>query len=304
MRVSLHQLRLFRAVAESGSLARAASKVHITQAALSLQLKDLAETLGTTLITRQGRQQQLTPAGELTLRAARRIQETLEQLESELASLKGLQTGHLRIAAATTAEYFVPALLGSFHERFPGIDIELIVANRAEIVARLREQRDDLTVMARPPADLVLVDVPLLENPLVLIASRDHALARCDRLSLADLADEPFVLREAGSGTRLIADAWLKATGFTPKASLALGSNEAIKQAVAAGLGLSIISQLTLKAGELDTLAILPVEGFPIPSHWHLVHPENRALSPPAREFMRHAVEAACGLRPPAGVSQ
>lgn len=295
MRISLHQLKLFRAVAELGSLARAAGQVHITQAALSLQMKDLAETLGMPLISRQGRQQRLTPAGEITLRAARRIESTLEELQAELAALQGLQTGHLRIAAATTAEYFIPRLLGSFHDRFPGIAIDLVVANRAEVLDRLREQRDDLYVMARPPADLGLVDIPLRDNPLVVIASKHHPLAKKRRVQLESLKDEAFVLREAGSGTRLIADAWLKKLDFSPRAPLALGSNEAVKQAVAAGLGLAILSRLCIQEHDEAQICILPVEGFPIPAQWHLVHPDTRSLSPAAREFVGHALERVPG---------
>jgi DNA-binding transcriptional LysR family regulator len=290
VRVSLHQLRLFRAVAEHGSLVRAASRVHITQAALSLQLKDLSETLGAPLIERVGRQQYLTPAGERALAAAREIDGALERLDSELAELQGLRRGHLRIAAATTAEYFVPGMLGAFQRLHPGIAIELTVANRAQVVARLRERRDDLYVMARPPADIDLADHPFLDNPLVVIAPRQHRLASRRRLGLDDLRREPFVLREEGSGTRMIAQAWLESAGFEPDAKLSLGSNEAVKKAVAAGFGLAIVSMHAIEDAERENLAILPVRGFPIDSQWHLVHPGARTPSPPARAFIAHAL--------------
>ena len=290
MRISLHQLRLFRAVAEHGSLARAASRIHITQAALSLQLKDLSETLGAQLIERVGRQQFLTAAGERALAAAREIEGALDRLEAELAELKGLRRGRLRIAAATTAEYFVPGMLGEFHRLHPGIAVELTVANRAQVVARLREHRDDLYVMARPPADADLADHLIMANPLVVIAPRQHRLASRRRLRLEDLRGEPFVLREEGSGTRTIAEAWLAGTGFEPDAQLSLGSNEAVKKAVAAGFGLAIVSMHAIQDAARENLAVLPVQGFPIESHWHLVHPSARTLSPPARAFLAYAL--------------
>jgi DNA-binding transcriptional LysR family regulator len=299
VRISLHQLRLFSSVAEHGSLARAAPRMHITQAALSLQLKDLAETLGAQLIERAGRQQSLTAAGERTLAAAREIESALDRLEAELAELKGLRRGRLKIAAATTAEYFVPGVLGEFQRLHPGIEIELTVATRAQVLARLREHRDDLYVMARPPADADLADHVFMANPLVVIAPRQHRFASRRRLRLEDLRGEPFVLREEGSGTRMIAEAWLAGTGFRPLAKLSLGSNEAVKKAVAAGFGLAIVSMHAVEDAERENLAVLPVKGFPIDSQWHLVHPAARALSPPARAFLEYALGSVPGRSRP-----
>jgi DNA-binding transcriptional LysR family regulator len=192
------------------------------------------------------------------------------------------------VAVVSTAKYFVPRLLGSFCEQHPGVDISLEVLNRDRVVQRLRENLDDLYVLSQPPADMDLADHAILSNPLVLIASGGHPLSGRKRIALSALQGERFILRESGSGTRLSTDRFFRQQAFVPERLLELGSNEAIKEAVAGHLGVAILSQHALRT-EMDQgeLCILPVTGFPIRSHWHAVYPRARQLSPVAEVFLK-----------------
>jgi LysR family transcriptional regulator, low CO2-responsive transcriptional regulator len=194
----------------------------------------------------------------------------------------------------STAKYFVPRLLGSFCKLHPQIDISLEVLNRDHVIARLRSNLDDLYVMSMPPPDLPLEDHILMPNPLVVIAPAGHRLAARKRVTLAQLQAERFILREKGSGTRMATDAHLRELGFVPGAVLELGSNEAIKESVEGQLGVSIVSRHALGPHH-EGLAVLPVQGFPIQSKWHLVWPKGKQLSPIAEVFRRHLVEEAQG---------
>lgn len=297
MRITFNQLRIFTTVVHQGSFSRAAEALHLTQPTLSVQVKQLADQIGAPLLEQIGKRVHPTAAGREVLVAAEDIARALERLESALAAQRGLERGHLRLAVVSTAEYFVPRLLGTFHARHPGIDVALQVVNRQQVIERLRENADDLYVMTRPPAGEDIEHRPVVANPLVVIAPRAHPLASKSRVRLADLAAHPFVLRERGSGTRLVMEEFFARHSVRLDARLELGSNEAIKQAVSGGLGLSVISALALKRrSRAEGLAVLPVEGFPIPAQWHVVRLRGKQLSAAARAFLVHLEAAAPAL--------
>ncbi len=286
-RASLVQLRSFEAVVRLGGVGRAAQALHLAQPTVSTQLKELAAALGLTLFEAQGRGLVATAVGQRLAEAVRQMGAIWQQFEDDAADLQGLKRGRLRIAAVTTTEYFLPDLLGPFARQYPGIAIELAVENRAAVVARLERGDDELAAMMRPPAHLPLARWPFLENPLVLIAPREHRLASRRRLKLADLIEEPLLTREAGSGTRAAAEEALAEQGLVWAPRMALGSNEAIKHAVRAGLGLAVLSRHALAAEPAtEGLRILPVAGFPLRRQWYLVWRQDRSLSPPARALL------------------
>lgn len=294
MNISFRQMRLFLALADTGSVSAAARAMHVTQPTASMQLRDVAESVGLPLYEVIGRKVFLTEAGQQLAATARAIVDEWERFGQQVHALQGLTRGRLRVAVVSTAKYFVPRLLGDFCAQHPDIEISLEVLNRDGVVQRLRENRDDLYVMSQPPADMDLQDQTFLANPLVLIAAADHPLVRRRRLALADLQGERFLLRERGSGTRLAIDRHFAQHRFDPSRKLELGSNEAIKEAVAGHLGVAIVSRHALKDSELaHDLCVLPVSGFPIRSQWHLVHPRAKQLSPIAQVFREHLLRNA-----------
>lgn len=299
MNVTFRQLRLFLALADTGSVSAAARALHVTQPTASMQLREVTESVGLPLYEVIGRKVFLTEAGHQLARTARTIADEWERFGQQVNAMQGLTRGRLRVAVVSTAKYFVPRLLGGFCALHPEIEISLEVLNRDGVVQRLRENRDDLYVMSQPPADIDLDDQTFLANPLVLIAAADHPLAQRQRLALKALQGERFILREPGSGTRLATDRHFAQHGFEPQRRLELGSNEAIKEAVAGHLGVAIVSQHALKGDQLgQDLCILPVSGLPIRSQWHLVHPRAKQLSPIAQVFRRHLLQTAAGWAP------
>ncbi|MEN3111280.1 LysR family transcriptional regulator [Uliginosibacterium paludis] len=293
MNTSFRQLRLFLALAEKGSVSAAAQACHVTQPTASMQLRELADAVGLPLHEVIGRKVFLTPAGEELARTARAMADEWEAFEQRMAAMKGLTRGRLRVAVVSTAKYFVPRLLGGFCASHPEIDISLEVLNRDGVLARLRENLDDLSIMSIPPGDLDIECHEFLDNPLVLVAPARHPLVSEKGLQLGDLASERFILREAGSGTRQAGDAHFRACGFQPRVRLELGSNEAIKQAVAGGMGLSLLSRHALGQADESLLAELDVAGFPLPAHWYIVYPRGKRLSPIASVFLQHLKAAA-----------
>ncbi|MFO1407811.1 MAG: LysR family transcriptional regulator [Steroidobacteraceae bacterium] len=293
MNVTFRQLRLFLALADTGSVTGAARATHVTQPTASAQLREVATAVGLPLYELVGRRIRLTEAGERLARTARAIVDEWEDFGQTANAMRGLTRGRLRVAVVSTAQYFVPRLLGSFCARHPGIDISLEILNRDGVVQRLHENRDDLYIMSLPPTDVDLEDRVFLDNPLVLIAPADHPLARRRRVPLEALQGERFLLREPGSGTRLATERHFREHGFAPATRLELGSNEAIKESVASRLGVAILSRHALGATGGVDLCTLPVTGLPIRSRWHLVHPRARRLSPIAAEFREHVVREA-----------
>lgn len=297
IRATLTQLRSFEAVARLGGVGKAAKALHLAQPTVSTQLRELAQAVGLQLFTPQGRGLVLTEEGRLLLAAARDLFERWRRFEQDAADLRGMHSGRLKIAAVTTAEYFLPDLLGPFSREWPGIEIELAVENRDAIVRRLEQGEDELAVMMLPPPSLPLERWPFLENPLVVVAPIAHPLAGRKRLPVERLLAEPLLAREPGSGTRRATDEFLAQRGLAWPPRMALGSNEAIKHAVRAGLGLAVLSRHTLGDDPArDGLAILSVSGFPIRRMWHLVWRGDRRLSRPAlafRDDLRRRLQAA-----------
>ena len=294
MNITFKQLRLFLALADTGSVSAAARAMHVTQPTASMQLREITESVGIALYEVISRQVYLTDAGQHLARTARAIVDEWETFGQTINGMKGLTRGRLRVAVVSTAKYFVPRLLGSFCERYPDIEISLQVLNRDGVLQRLRDNLDDLYVMSMPPGDIDLEDQTFLANPLVLIAAAGHPLAAKQTCPIQALQQERFLLRERGSGTRLATERFFQEQGFEPSLFLELGSNEAIKEAVAGHLGVAVISRHALRPDEPGKeLCILPVTGLPIRSQWHVVHPRAKQLSPIAQVFREHLLQEA-----------
>jgi DNA-binding transcriptional LysR family regulator len=286
-RVTLVQLRSFEAVVRLGGVGHAARALHLAQPTVSAQLRELSTAVGLSLLEPRGRGLAPTAHGERLAEAAREVFAAWQRFEHDAAEMQGLRRGRLRLAAVTTTEYFLPDLLGPFARAYPGIAIELAVENRDAVVARLERGSDELAAMMLPPDHLPLHQWPFLPNPLVVVAASGHPLTARRQLRLEQLIGEPLLMREAGSGTRLALEQRLAERGLSWPARMALGSNEAIKHAVRAGLGLAVLSQHTLAADPAsEGLAVLSVRGFPIRRQWHLVWRRDRALSLPARTLL------------------
>jgi DNA-binding transcriptional LysR family regulator len=290
MQVTFRQLRLFLALAETGSVSSAARVMHVTQPTASMQLREVTESVGLPLYEVISRRVHLTEAGIELARSARAMVGEWESLTQKVDGLKGLTRGRLRLAVVSTAQYFIPRLLGKFCASHPDVDVALQVLNRDGVLARMRDNLDELYIMSMPPTDIELEDRVFMTNPLVVIAPTGHRLAQRKTLTLRDLREDLFILRERGSGTRMAADAHFKSAKFTAKVRLELGSNEAIREAVAAGLGVSVMSRHALgqRPSTQHGVTVLPVEGFPVPSQWHIVWHKGKRLSPVAQVFGEH----------------
>jgi DNA-binding transcriptional LysR family regulator len=290
MNVTFRQLRLFLALAETGSVSGAARVMHVTQPTASMQLREVTQAVGLPLYELISRRVHLTEAGIELARTARAMVGEWESLTQKVDGLKGMTRGRLRLAVVSTAQYFIPRLLGRFCASHPDVDVALQVLNRDGVLARMRDNLDDLYIMSMPPTDIELEDRVFMSNPLVVIASTGHRLAQRKTLTLRDLRQDLFILRERGSGTRMAADAHFKSAKFAAKVRLELGSNEAIREAVAAGMGVSVVSRHALgqRPSTQHGVTVLPVEGFPVPSQWHIVWHKGKRLSPVAQVFGKH----------------
>lgn len=284
---TLHQLKVFEAVARHNSFTRAAEELFLTQPTVSMQVKQLTKAVGMPLFDQVGKRLYLTQVGEELVKTCRQVFETLDQFEMTVADLKGLKQGRLRLAVITTAKYFVPRLLGPFCRHYPGIDVSLQVTNHEHILNRLSDNLDDLYVMSQLPETVEVTYQKILENPLVVLAPADHPLAKERNIPLERIAAEPFIMREPGSGTRKAVQGLFEEHKLTLKVRLDLGSNEAIKQAIAGGLGISVLSNHTITLdGPMSELTVLDVEHFPIERYWYAVYPSGKQLSVVARTFV------------------
>ena len=294
-RITFRQLETFATVARLRSFSRAAEQLHLTQPAVSIQIRQIAETIGLSLFEQNGREITLTAAGEEMLATVRELDDVWNRFESAIDDLKGFKRGKLRVALVTTAKHFLPRMLGDFYRRYPDIDIELEIANRQGIVERLLGNQDDLYVMSYPPTNLDIVSQPFLDNEYVVLAPAAHwAVGKA--LTLQELATEPFLLREEGSGSRHVIDQHMRDTGIQLKVRLSLASNEAIRELVASGMGLTVLSRQALgdRPGH-DGLAILDVAGFPLKRQWNVVHLRGKVLSLPARAFLDDLLRSGAG---------
>jgi DNA-binding transcriptional LysR family regulator len=294
MHFTWNQLRIFEAVARHLSFTRAAEELHVVQPTVSAQVKLLTEAVGMPLFEQIGKKVHLTAAGSELQRTCRDLFDIWRRFEMSISDLRGLKKGVLRLAVVTTAKYFVPRVLGPFCRRYPDIDVALEIVNRDTVVERLAANLDDLYIMGVPPAELDIEAQPFLENPLVLIAAHDHPVARARHATLRDLAHDRFIVREQGSGTRITAEDFFRRHRFRPKRTMQLGNNEAVKWAVAGGLGVAVISRHALMLEPMqDRLAILRVEGFPINGSWSVVYPSGKKLSVIAKTFFEYLKEEA-----------
>ncbi|WP_029007891.1 LysR family transcriptional regulator [Azospirillum halopraeferens] len=286
-RWTLQQFRIFEAVARHRSYTRAAEELHLTQPAVHIQVRRLEETVGLPLFETVGRRIVPTRAGEATLEAAAEVLGRLKALGGTIADLKGRVGGPLRVAVVNSGEYFLPAVLGEFLRRHPEVQPQLIVTNRARIVERLAERRDDFVVMGRTPEGMDLAAHPFMDNLLVPVAGPDHPLAAHRALPLETLAGERFLMREPGSGTRDAVERLMAEQGLSVRTTMELGSTEAIKRAVMAGLGVSVLSLSSLEPDlEAGRLTLLRVAGFPLRRTWFAVHHRGKRLGPTADAFL------------------
>ncbi len=289
MNVTFRQLRLFLALADTGSVSGAARALHVTQPTASMQLKEIALSVGLPLYDVIGKKIYLTEVGQELAATARTLMLSWEAFEQSVDAIQGLSRGKLRIAVVSTAKYFMPRLIGSFCQKHAAIDVSLEILNRDGVVHRLRERCDDLYIMSQPPHDMDLVDDILMPNPIVVIAPLAHPLTKQRDIRLKDLASYRFILRETGSGTRMVADQYFRQRKFSPDVRLELGSNEAVKESVAGGLGIGVISRHALHGMNKEHgVKVVAVDGFPLPSAWHVVHHAGQKLSPVASAFKRH----------------
>jgi LysR family transcriptional regulator, low CO2-responsive transcriptional regulator len=289
---TLQQLRLFAAVAEQKSVTRAAEKVHLTQPAVSIQIKRLEAKVGMPLIEHIGKELHLTVAGEEVFDAAKDVLERLSDLETSLNDLRGEVAGPLNIHVVSSGKYFLPHLMGSFVRRYPKVEPRLEINNRADLLSSLAKNQSDLYIMGQPPEGVPVVEYPFLENILVVVARPDHPLAGKKKIPLAKIAKERFVGRESGSGTRKAVEKLFNQKGLSIEAYIELDSAEGIKQGVIGGLGIGVLSKHSLRL-ELDAgeLVVLNVAGFPLRRRWYVSHREGKRLSRAAQLFLQYLQE-------------
>ena len=283
---TLRQLQVFEVAARHLSYSRAAAELHLTQPGVSMQMRDLEANAGMPLFDRIGRRMHLTEAGTLLLRHAHDVQRALVEAEDALAALRGLTSGRINLGVTSTAKYFAPQLLARFRDQHPALAFRLAVSNREAVVDALAANAVDLAVMGRPPQALETVADAFAPHPFVVIAAPGHPLARRRRLPVAALADESFLVREPGSGTRSAMQRFFDEHGVPILIGMEMASNETIKQAVMAGMGIAFISRHTIDL-ELATkrLVLLDVQGLPVMREWFVVHLAAKRLSPTAQAF-------------------
>ena len=291
---TLPQLSVFETVARLGSFTKAAEELYMAQPTVSVQMKKLAETVGLPLVEQIGKSIHLTEAGRTLYTACNDIFGTLAGIEGALDDLRGLKAGRLQLAVSTPGKYFAPRVLAAFVKDQPNVEVSLQIHNSDALLERMAKNLDDLYIFASPPQDQSLVTQAILPNPMVPYAHANHPLAQEKRISFERFAEEPFLIREAGSGTRAIAREAFAKHGCQLKVRMELSTNEAIKQAIIAGLGVSIMSLYTLGLDvSHEQLAVLDVEGFPIERNWVFAYPVGKQLPVVAQRFMEFTHEVA-----------
>ncbi|MDP2262904.1 MAG: LysR substrate-binding domain-containing protein [Hydrogenophaga sp.] len=292
--ITFRQLRVFTEVARQLSFARAAEVLHLTPPAVTMQVKELEGHIGLPLFERTGRQVALTTAGEYMLVYARKMLATLKDAEDAAARLQRLEVGTLTIGMVSTAKYFLPRLLAEFHREHEGVEIRLAVGNREQLVKMLQANEVDIAVMGRPPTELATRAEPFAAHPHVFVAPIDHPLLKVGHPTVESLQPYGFILRERGSGTRAAMEKFLDKSRLEPRVVMEMASNETIKQAVMAGMGLSFLSLHTIGLElEHQLIAVLDVEGTPIVRGWNVVHNLSKLLSPAAEAFRYFMLEHA-----------
>lgn len=291
---TLRQLQIFLVAGETSSFARAAEALHLTQPAVSMQMSQLAQAVGVPLFEKHGRNLALTRAGRALLPYAERVAQTLRDAGDAIDALEGVHQGSVKIALVTTARYFAPRLIALFHNQHPQVELDVRIANRESVIARLESGDVDIAIMGRPPARVPVVAEAFANHPHGIIAPRNHPLAGKKRIAPEKLDKESFLYRESGSGTRSAMEFFFAQNQLNPPVAQEMTSNESIKQAVMAGMGLAFISLHTI-ALELQTghLVLLDVKGLPIVRTWYALYPANKLLSPAAEAFQQFMVAEA-----------
>lgn len=280
--LTLKQLETVHAVAQAGTIVLASERLNVTPAALTSRIKLLEEAAGVALFDRAGGRLRLTGAGEEVVNAARRIDLILNELGNTLGAIRGVRAGRIAVGVISTAKYFAPRLIAAFARQNPGIEVTISVGNRAEMLEQLRDYAIDVALMGRPPADFPIESAGFGPHPQVIIAAPDHPLASRRAIDKSELTKENFIVREEGSGTRSVFEVFFSDVAVRePKISIEIGSNETIKQAVMAGLGIALISAHTIEAEvESGRIAVLDVQGLPIMRQWFIVRRADRPVSP------------------------
>ena len=289
---TFRQLRVFNEVARHLSFVRAAENLHLTPPAVTMQVKELEGHVGMPLFERRGKQVSLTTTGEYMLVYARKILATVKDAEDAAARLQRAETGVLTIGFVSTAKYFLMRLLAEFRTLHPGVDIQISIGNRDQLVGMLQNSEVDIAVMGRPPKELQTRAEPFAAHPHVFVAAVDHPLAHRDHLRVEDLRPFDFIVREKGAGTRAAMEKFFEDTHVEPRMKIELHSNEIIKQAVMAGLGLGFLSLHTIGLElEHNLIRMLDVEGAPVVRSWNVVHTQSKMLSPAAESFRYFMLE-------------
>ncbi|WP_133648782.1 LysR family transcriptional regulator [Paraburkholderia flava] len=292
--LTLRQLQIFVVASRYTSFARAAEELHLTQPAVSMQIRQLEDAVGLRLFERVARRLALTEAGEKLTHHASRILGEIKDTEDAMTSLKQADSGSIAVGIVSSATYFAPKLLAQYSRQYPKVDVHFSVGNRDALLRLLQDNAIDLAIMGRPPPELDTTSEPLASHPQVVIAPLTHPLRDARRFDLQELRGDTFLLREPGSGTRAAAEEMFRQHLFSPVKIVTLGSNETIKQAVIAGMGVSLISLhtllLELRTGEI---ALLDVTGTPIERTWQVVHLRSKQLSPTCAAFRHFLLEHA-----------
>lgn len=289
-RITLRQLQVFRAVCSNRSYSRAAEDMALSQPAVSLQMRQLEELIGQPLFEYMGRQLYLTDAAEALSQASKDIFDRLEMLDMQLSDLQGCLQGQLTLAVESSAKYFVPHLFAAFQKTHQEVGLQLVVANRRQIIRRLTDNRDDLVIMSLLPSELELDFWPFMENPVVAVAPPEHPLCQAGKyapLTLKDLTPYPLLVREPGSGTRQATDEYLRQKRAHFQQILEINSLDALREGVIAGLGLALLPRhaVTLELAH-GLLQELPVTELPLYRSWCILHPRGKRLSPVAQAFL------------------
>ncbi|NCX94188.1 MAG: LysR family transcriptional regulator [Gammaproteobacteria bacterium] len=286
MRLSLHQLKVFQAIAQYQGITSAAKRLHMTQPAVSNILKQLQEYYHQPLVEVIGKRCHLTPAGKILIEAAEQIDHLLLSAHERMELMLGNVAGELSLSIVSTAKYFVPRLLGAFKQLHPQVNIRLKVLNREQVIDRLKNNQDDFVIMSQPPSDMPIDIKPFYQDELVLACSPRHRMLKPKEKSIGALSEETWLFREMGSGTRMVMSKWLQSNQLEPRHSMEIGNNESIKQMIMADMGISLVSkqsiELELNAGLISTLNLA---GLPLPHRWYMVRHAKKHGSPLVQAF-------------------
>jgi LysR family transcriptional regulator, low CO2-responsive transcriptional regulator len=285
-KATLHQLKVFEICAKQGSFTKAAEELMITQPTVSTQIKQLTQAIGLPLFEQIGKRLYLTNAGKALLETCQEIFTSLDNFDMKVAALQGMKKGKLSLSVITTAKYFIPRLLGSFCQKYPDIDISLQFLNHENLQKRMLKNKDDLYILSNLPQEIDLCSEVFLDNPLVVVTRKDHPLVNKNNIPITTLNNESFIMREAGSGTRKAIQNLFNQHNINVKVRLELGSNEAIKQAIVGGLGISVLSRHTLIGESNGELTVIDVQNFPIKKHWYATYLNGKQLSIVAQTFL------------------